>query len=287
MSDWQSFPAPAKLNLFLHITGRLANGYHTLQTIFQFIDLQDTLEIRPRDDGALNLDAPGFDCAAEDNLITRAAQALRQASGKASMGADIRLVKRIPAGGGLGGGSSDAATTLLALNRLWRVDWSPTRLAELGARLGADVPVFIHGQAAWAEGVGDQLTPLLDLPRPWYLVVHPGCRVPTRDMYLHPALTRNTQSVTIADFLAGRCRNDFEPVAMKSFPPVEAALQRLSVLAPTQMTGSGACIFARFEREADATKASRTLPEAWSAWVVRGLNESPARTLAVPHESAP
>jgi len=276
MNTWHSYPAPAKLNLFLHITGRLPNGYHTLQTIFQFITLQDTIEICPRQDRNLTLQAPQVDIAVEKNLVMRAALALQQASG-CTMGADIRLHKRIPAGGGLGGGSSDAATTLLALNRLWGLQWSLSQLASLGIKLGADVAVFIHGQAAWAEGIGEQLTPLSNLPEPWYLVVHPGCQVPTSAMYQAWELTRDTPFVTIRDFLAGRCHNDFEPVVRIHYPPVAQALHALQDFAPAYISGSGGCVFASFVNEQTALHAQAKLATDWQCWVVQGCNQSPMR----------
>jgi 4-diphosphocytidyl-2-C-methyl-D-erythritol kinase len=267
--------APAKLNLFLHITGRRADGYHTLQTIFQFIDLCDELEFQRRADGEIHLrgEVPGV--APEKNLIWRAARLLQQESGT-RWGADIGLDKKIPMGGGLGGGSSDAATTLLALNRLWQLDWPARRLAELGLRLGADVPVFAHGKAAWAEGIGEILTPLENLPQPWYLVLHPGCQVPTAEIFQAPELTRNTPAIRMQNFLFASTGNDCETAVTARYPQIRAALDWLSHYGQARLTGTGACIFAAFSSREEAEQAEQKISAGWRAWVVRGLNRSPA-----------
>jgi len=272
---WLCCPAPAKLNLFLHITGQLPNGYHTLQTIFQFITLQDELALRARTDGQLLLHCLDWTLPASGNLVIKAAQALQQA-GAVKLGAEIRLDKKIPMGGGLGGGSSDAATTLLALNHLWELHWPLPRLAELGAALGADVPVFIHGQAAWAEGVGDQLRFLPDLAEPWYVLVHPGCHAATAELYRAADLTRNHPSVTIADFLVGQCCNDFQPVVSAWFPAVQAVLNTLGKYGTARLTGSGACVFVAQASQREAEQLAARLAERWPVWAVQGRNQSPA-----------
>jgi len=267
--------APAKLNLFLHITGRRADGYHHLQTVFQFIDLCDRLHFVRRADGELNClsDAPGL--KPEDDLVLRAARRL-QAFAHSHWGADIRVEKRIPMGAGLGGGSSDAATTLLALNELWDLRLSPSQLCELGLGLGADVPVFVGGQAAWAEGIGECLTPLADLPTPYYLVVKPACAVSTAAIFSDYQLTRNTQSITMVDFLAGNVRNDCEAVVCTHYPEVAQALDCLRQYAPAMLTGTGACVFAAFTEVTAMQQIQAILPATWQSWQVRGLNQSPA-----------
>ncbi|MEW6352671.1 MAG: 4-(cytidine 5'-diphospho)-2-C-methyl-D-erythritol kinase [Pseudomonadota bacterium] len=271
------WPAPGKLNLFLHVTGRRADGYHTLQTVFQFIDYGDTLEFASRADGVIRDVRPLPGVAPEDNLVVRAARALQAAAGVAQ-GADITLTKRLPLGGGLGGGSSDAATTLVALNELWGAGLSLDELAALGLRLGADVPVFVRGQAAWAEGVGEQLTPVT-LDEPWYAVVTPPCRVSTQAIFNAPDLTRDTPPIKIADFLAGFAGNDCELAVTRRYPEVAQALRWLGKYAPSRMTGTGGCVFAPFKDEAAARAAIRQLAEVWPAgwrgFAARGLNRSP------------
>ncbi|HEX5339424.1 MAG TPA: 4-(cytidine 5'-diphospho)-2-C-methyl-D-erythritol kinase [Gammaproteobacteria bacterium] len=274
--DW---PAPAKLNLFLHITGRRADGYHTLQTVFQFLDYGDVLDFRLRDDGVIARPSGPTGIAAGEDLATRAAQRLREVAGLRA-GADIHLRKQLPVQAGLGGGSSDAATTLVALNRLWGAGLSVDALAALALELGADVPVFVRGQAAWAEGVGERLTPLDDLPEPWFLVLQPACEVSTRELFQAPELTRNSPPITIAGFRAGEGRNDFEPVIRSRYPEVTAALDWLAGQGSGgghrgRLTGSGACVFAQFPREADAQAAKAALPEGWQAFIARGCNRSP------------
>jgi 4-diphosphocytidyl-2-C-methyl-D-erythritol kinase len=275
------WPAPAKINLFLHIIGRRADGYHLLQTVFQFLDYGDELDFELTGDGSLQRQGflPGV--APEQDLILRAARALRQASGT-QFGAVITLRKQLPMGGGLGGGSSDAATTLVALNHLWRTGLSLDQLAEIGLRLGADVPVFVRGQAAWAEGVGERITPLPDLPIPWYLVVVPACQVSTADIFSAPELTRDAQALKIPAFLRGQGGNVCEPVVRSRYPEVAQAIDWLSQYAPTRMSGTGACIFAAFDTEAQAQAIARQIPTAWRGFVAKGLNESPLhRRLAV------
>ncbi len=267
--------APAKINLMLRILGRRADGYHELQTVFQFLDLADILEFEARRDGRIELaqGAPGV--PPERDLVMRAALALQQAAG-VSRGATIRLEKKLPQGGGLGGGSSDAASTLLALNRLWGLHWPLSRLAELGLGLGADVPVFVRGHAAWAEGVGERLTPLTDLPEPWYLLLHPGVEVNTGRIFQSPELTRNSKPIIIADFLAGQNRNDCRAEVCRQSPPVAEALAWLDQYAEARLTGTGACLFAMFSERGAAEQVRRQVPEPWQAWVARGLNRSPA-----------
>lgn len=269
-----SLPAPAKLNLFLHITGRRPDGYHELQTVFQFIDLADTLDFSLRADGQLSLtpELPGV--PPEQNLILRAARALREHSG-CPLGADIRLHKRLPMGGGLGGGSSDAATTLLGLNALWRLGLDLDTLAAIGLRLGADVPVFVRGRAAWAEGVGERLTPV-EPPEPWYLVVVPPVEVATAKIFSNESLTRDTPLIKMAAFPEEGGRNDCEAVVRKLYPEVDAAMHWLAQRGTAKLTGTGACIFCEFPSQQAADAARLEVPSPMQAFVARGLNYSPA-----------
>lgn len=268
-----SLPAPAKLNLFLHITGRRADGYHNLQTLFQFLDHSDTLHFNLRSDGELRLltDLLGVD--AEDNLIMRAARMLKRASGTA-LGADIQLDKVLPMGGGIGGGSSDAATTLLGLNHLWQTGLSIDQLAEIGITLGADVPVFVRGHAAWAEGVGEQLTPV-ELAEPWFLVVAPDCHVSTAEIFSDERLTRNTSPITLAAFVAGGSRNDCLPVVTTRYPEIRNTLILLNNYCEAKMTGTGSCLFGAFPNEREADKVRARLPATLRSFVARGCNVSP------------
>lgn len=278
-----SLPAPAKLNLFLHITGRRADGYHNLQTLFQFLDQADTLHFSRREDARIQLqtDMPGV--ASDDNLIVRAALALQKAA-NCHLGADIRLDKVLPMGGGLGGGSSDAATTLLGLNVLWQTGLSIAQLADIGLKLGADVPVFIHGHAAWAEGVGERLQPA-DIPEPWYVVLTPDAHISTAAAFSHPELTRNSDPITLRAFSAGEARNDFEKVVRQLSPAVDAALQWLAQHGAARMTGTGACLFLACS---DADHAAHILAASpVQGFISRGQNVSPAHraldTLFRPH----
>ncbi len=271
-----SLPAPAKLNLFLHITGRRPDGYHTLQTLFQFLDLSDTLEFTRREDEQLQLSPALPGVAEQDNLVIRAAQALRDATG-CRLGADIHLSKRLPMGGGIGGGSSDAATTLLGLNALWQLGLDLDTLADIGLRLGADVPVFVRGQAAWAEGVGEQLTPV-ELPEPWYLVVKPAVEVATAKIFSHPLLTRDSKITTMAAFLEEGGRNDCEAVTRSLHPEVDAAMNWLSQFGNAKLTGTGACIFSEFDSQEAAQQVARQAPSHLLVFVARGHNRSPAHT---------
>ncbi len=267
-----TLPAPAKLNLMLHITGRRADGYHELQTLFQFLDYGDELVLRPREDGQVRLltELPGVDH--DSNLIVRAARLLQRESGCA-LGADIQLNKRLPMGGGIGGGSSDAATTLVGLDHLWNTRLGEDRLAELGLNLGADVPVFVRGRAAFAEGVGERLQPV-DLPESWFLVIAPQVSVSTAEIFADPELTRNTPAITVRSLLAGGGHNDCQPVVEKRYPEVRNALSLLNKFVQARMTGTGACVFGSFPNEGEADKVRRQLPATLPSFVARGRNVS-------------
>lgn len=275
-----NWPAPAKLNLFLHITGRRSDGYHLLQTVFQFIDYCDTLSFDLRDDGLIRCvdRIPGV--APEKNLIIRAAHLLQKSSGT-GLGADIHIDKKIPLGGGLGGGSSDAATTLIALNHLWQTAQPQAQLVELGMRLGADIPVFIAGQASWAEGVGEKLTPLA-LPEPWYVVIVPPCHVDTGEVFSKPELTRDCHPIRIENFLSGQGVNVCEPVVCKGYPPVARALEWLSKFAVARMSGTGACVFASFNERDHADRVLSELPAGWVGFIAKGMNRSPLFDMTQP-----
>lgn len=272
-ADRLSLPAPAKLNLFLHVTGRRPDGYHTLQTLFQFIDLCDTLDFECRADGLLQLHGALPGVSPEDNLVVRAARLLQQASG-CRLGADIHLDKRLPMGGGIGGGSSDAATTLVGLNHLWQTGLTLQELADLGLSLGADVPVFVLGRAAWAEGVGEQLTPVT-LDEPWYLVAVPDCQVSTAQIFSDERLTRNTQPITLAAFRNHGGRNDCLPVAEACYPAIRNTLILLNNYCEAKMTGTGSCVFGAFPNECEADKVRARLPATLQTFVARGCNVSP------------
>jgi 4-diphosphocytidyl-2-C-methyl-D-erythritol kinase len=267
------WPAPAKLNLFLHVTGKRADGYHDLQTLFQLIELCDSIGIQVREDGRIERTAGPRGVAEEDDLVVRAARALKVASGT-SLGATLRVTKRIPMGGGLGGGSSDAATTLIALNHLWHCDFAPERLAQLGLALGSDVPVFVLGSSAWAEGRGERLTPV-ELPERWYVIIHPGVSVPTAQVFQAPELTRNSPPITLPAFRQSGGRNDCEGPVRARFPEVAAALEWLGQYAPPRLTGTGSCVFASFASAADAERVAARVPDRWTSFVARGLNTSP------------
>jgi len=266
--------APAKLNLFLHITGRRADGYHELQTLFQLLDYGDELSFDPLPNGDLSLHAEGPTASAmplDDNLILQAAELLRQEAMDPMLGAAISVGKRLPAGAGLGGGSSDAAATLLALNELWQLDLPEARLCELGVKLGADVPVFLRGRSAWAEGVGEILTPV-ELPVAFFLVVTPPCFVSTKEVFSQENLTRNSPAIKMADFLAGRSRNDCEAVTRALYPAVAEALDWLAQFTEARMTGTGASVFARCESRAEAEQLLARLPEPLTGFVAQGVN---------------
>ncbi|MCR6686248.1 4-(cytidine 5'-diphospho)-2-C-methyl-D-erythritol kinase [Pseudoxanthomonas sp.] len=274
---WSAWPAPAKLNLFLRITGRRDDGYHELQTVFRLLEWGDTIRLRPRVDGRIERQGeslPGV--AAADDLAVRAAKLLQQEV-NSNKGVDIIVEKRIPAGGGFGGGSSDAATVLCALDRLWGLDLGEDRLAALGLRLGADVPVFVRGRTAWAEGVGERLQPL-DLPPAWYLLVDPGVHVPTAGLFRAPDLTRNAAPAKMADFVAGTVLdNAFEPVLRRLEPAVEAAFDALAQVGQPRLTGSGGGCFVEFADRAGADAALARLPRGLRAWVAAGVARSPLR----------
>ncbi|MBF0031739.1 4-(cytidine 5'-diphospho)-2-C-methyl-D-erythritol kinase [Citrobacter portucalensis] len=276
MTHW---PSPAKLNLFLYITGQRADGYHTLQTLFQFLDYGDTIDIAPRSDGEIHLLTPVEGVAHEDNLIVRAARLLMKAASESNRltkgsGADISIDKRLPMGGGLGGGSSNAATVLVALNHLWQCGLSVDELAALGLTLGADVPVFVRGHAAFAEGVGEILTPV-EPEEKWYLVAHPGVSIPTPVIFNDPDLPRNTPKRSIKTLLKCEFGNDCEVIARKRFREVDAALSWLLEYAPSRLTGTGACVFAEFDTESRARQVLEQAPEWLKGFVAKGVNLSP------------
>ncbi len=273
------WPSPAKLNLFLYITGQRADGYHTLQTLFQFLDYGDTITIDVRNDGELHLLTPVAGVPDEENLIIRAARMLMKAasvSGRlpAKAGADISIDKRLPMGGGLGGGSSNAATVLVALNHLWQCGLSVDELAAMGLALGADVPVFVRGHAAFAEGVGEVLTPVT-VAEKWYLVAHPGESIPTPVIFNDPDLPRNSPRRSIETLLECEFSNDCEVIARKRFRKVDAALSWLLEYAPSRLTGTGACVFAEFDTESAARQVLEQAPEWLQGFIARGVNVSP------------
>jgi 4-diphosphocytidyl-2-C-methyl-D-erythritol kinase len=279
-AGWSLWPAPAKLNLFLRIVGRRPDGYHALQTAFRLLDWGDTVAIRLRDDGRIvrhGDSAPGV--AEDDDLTVRAARLLQSAA-KIGQGADIAIEKRIPSGAGLGGGSSDAATVLRALDRLWGCDLGVDVLAELGLRLGADVPVFVRGQNAWAEGLGERLTPI-DLPPAWYLLASPGVHAATAELFQAAELTRNAPAATMADFvsdpfLQGQALgNAFEPVLRRREPAVEAVFAALRSAGTPRLTGSGSVCFVEFADCESAEHALGQLPPGLNAWVAAGAPRSP------------
>jgi 4-diphosphocytidyl-2-C-methyl-D-erythritol kinase len=275
MNDaWTAWPAPAKLNLFLHVVGRRADGYHLLQTVFQLLDWGDTVRLRLRADGQIERDAevPGVPVATDITL--RAARALREATGCAA-GADIAIDKRIPIGGGLGGGSSDAATVLVALNELWGTGLSIDALAAIGERLGADVPLFVRGHSAWAEGIGERLTPL-DLPGRHYVIVDPGVAVATAALYQAAELTRNSPPPTISDYLAGtKTSNAFAPLVRARHPPIAAALDWLGQFGTARLSGSGGCVFVDVASAAQADAIVAACPPGFRAWRAGALTQSP------------
>jgi 4-diphosphocytidyl-2-C-methyl-D-erythritol kinase len=267
------WPAPGKLNLFLRIVGRRDDGYHLLQTLFQFIERADALSFRVRNDGEIRPlhRLPGVSPHAD--LTVRAARLLQEVTGTA-LGADIMLTKILPLGGGLGGGSSDAATTLIALNQIWRTGLDRGRLADLGLTLGADVPVFVHGQAAWAEGVGERLT-FVEIEEPWYVVVVPSVQVSTGAVFSHPELTRNSQPAKITGFRVGVLGNDCESVARRCYPEVAESLDWLAQFGEARLTGTGGSVFAAFEGRDEAEQVLGRRPKGWAGFVARGLNRSP------------
>lgn len=267
-----TLPSPAKLNLMLHILGRRADGYHELQTLFQFLDYGDELDFAVRYDGHIRLHSDLAGVPHDSNLIVRAARALQAQSGT-PLGADITLRKVLPMGGGIGGGSSNAATTLLGLAHLWRLQWSEDRLAALGLSLGADVPVFVHGKAAFAEGVGEILTPV-EPAEPWYLVLVPQVAVSTAEIFSDPLLTRNSKPIKVRPVLEGNSRNDCQPVVERRYPEVRNALNFLNKFTHAKLTGTGSCVFGAFPNQAEADRVSGLLTETLTGFVAKGSNTS-------------
>ncbi len=268
-------PAPAKLNLFLHVTGRRADGYHLIQTAFRLLDWGDTLSFTLRIDGRIRRSTAIPGVTEEQDLTVRAARLLRERTASPH-GADIAIDKRLPMGGGLGGGSSDAATTLIALNRLWRTRLDRQALADLGLTLGADVPFFLFGQDAFAEGIGERLRPL-ELEPAWYVIVDPGVQAPTHAIFAAEKLTRNSEPITIANFAPRTTRNDLQAVACGLYPEIAAAVDWLEQYAPARMTGSGACVFAQADNECIAARIVAACPVPWRAWKARSLLRHPLR----------
>lgn len=269
-----TLPAPAKLNLFLHITGRRPDGYHNLQTVFQLLDFGDELTLTPNTTGDISITPAIEGVALEQNLIYKAADILRRHVNQPALGATIQLNKRLPMGGGIGGGSSDAATTLVGLNHLWQTNVSQATLAQLGRQLGADVPVFVEGKSAWAEGIGEQLL-ALDLPNYWYVVLTPACHVSTVAIFSHKDLTRDTLAITVAAFFEKGGKNDCQPLVERLFPQVRDAVDWLSKFGPAKLTGTGASVFTAFPSKEAAQKVFANKPKHLNGFVAQGVNESP------------
>lgn len=273
MTALLTLPCPAKLNLCLNILGRRADGYHNLQTVFQLLEYGDELQLQVTDDPALKLTPDFAAIPTAKNLVMRAARLLQDTTG-CRRGAKMHLIKRLPAGGGIGGGSSDAASTLVGLNHLWQTRLSNVELAELGRQLGADVPVFVEGNSAWAEGVGERLTPL-ELPCKWYLVLAPNCFVSTAEIFSHKDLTRDSKGIKVRAFLEEGGKNDCQSLVESLFPQVKDAVDWLSQFGPAQMTGTGACVFASFTSAAEALSIFARRPKQLSGFVAKGVNRSP------------
>ncbi|MEP4891634.1 MAG: 4-(cytidine 5'-diphospho)-2-C-methyl-D-erythritol kinase [Aliiglaciecola sp.] len=269
----QWWPSPAKLNLFLHITGQNEKGYHLLQSLFQLVDIGDQLAFETTDDGIISLKTPLDGVAEQDNLVYKAAEKLQQHSGN-PLGCNIWLDKKLPMGGGIGGGSSNAATTLVALNALWNTQLSLSELAEIGLTLGADVPIFIHGKTAFAEGVGEKITPT-ELPSPFYLIVFPNCHVSTAEIFAADDLIRNSAKIQWQDYEFTKTRNDCQKLVCDRYPKVANLLRQLLEYAPSRMTGTGACLFSVFDTFDQAEQVKRILPEDCQAFVAKGINTSP------------
>ncbi|MDO9168969.1 MAG: 4-(cytidine 5'-diphospho)-2-C-methyl-D-erythritol kinase [Methylobacter sp.] len=269
----ERWPAPAKLNLMLRIIGQRSDGYHLLQTVFQFIDLCDWITFHPVGNGVVSLQKtiPGVPEA--DDLTIRAAKLLKAETG-CEQGVCIEVEKNLPMGGGLGGGSSDAATTLVVLNELWNLHLSREKLAELGLTLGADVPVFVYGYSSWAEGIGEKLE-RIDVSEQWVVLIRPDCHVDTKEVFLAKDLTRNSKSIRIVDFIAGQHQNDCLGVVRERYQPVKDALVDLSEFSEARLTGTGACVFAQFDSEKAALSAYQSLQKKWQVYLVKGVNESP------------
>lgn len=274
----KSYPAPAKLNLFLHVVGRRPDGYHLLQSVFRFLDYGDRLHFKLRQDGRVTrtTDLPGV--PQEKDLVVRAARLLQEATG-CTLGVDIAVEKHLPMGGGLGGGSSDAATVLLALNRLWHLDLPRAELQRLGLQLGADVPVFVFGESAFAEGVGELLQPV-SLPPAWYVVIVPAVAVATAEIFAAPELTRDTTSIKMCDLSTAQLRNDLQAVVCARYPEVATCLNWLEQFGNARMTGSGACVFAEFATQHEAHQALARKPAKWQGFVAQGLDRHPLRDYA-------
>lgn len=269
------FSSVAKINRFLHITGQRSDGYHELQTLFQFVDYGDYLSFEVNNTGIINLLTPIEGVHNDDNLIVKAAKAIQQ--GDLTKGVDIRLEKHLPMGGGLGGGSSNAATTLLALNTLWEIGFSTDKLSELGLKLGADVPVFINGITAFAEGVGEKLTPV-KIDNPWFLITIPNCSISTAAIFSHKDLPRNTAKLAYNRINIEHSRNDCEKLVIKHYPEVANLMAWLLEYAPSRLTGTGACIFSSFENKQAAEKIQSKLPNGVESFVAKGLSQSPLLT---------
>lgn len=274
VAGWsEKWPAPAKLNLMLRITGRRADGYHLLQTVFQMLDLCDWLTFHPRDDGSVSLLRPIPGVPEPDDLTVRAANLLKSHTG-CNAGVCIEIEKNLPMGGGLGGGSSDAATTLVVLNHLWGLNLSKEELMVLGLQLGADVPVFVFGQSAWGEGVGEKLQPIMPEEQ-WVVIIKPDCHVNTKEIFCSEGLTRDSKTIKMSDFLAGEDRNDCTQEVCRIYQPVKDAIAALSVYSEARLTGTGACVFAQFSSKESADKAISALKDEWLVFLAKGLNKSP------------
>jgi len=271
-------PAPAKLNLFLHVVGRRPDGYHLLQSVFRLLDWGDDVFLASRRDGVVRRNSDLTGVPEQQDLVVRAARALQQASG-CRLGVDIEVTKRLPMGGGLGGGSSDAASVLLGLNRLWGLGCSRQQLAAIGLKLGADVPFFLFGRDAFVEGVGERMQAVA-LPQAWYVIIFPNVTVPTAEIFSAEELTRNTQLIKIADFASIATRNDLESVACNRFPEIGDAILWLGRYYPARMTGSGACVFAEVPSESEAKKIVEACPSSWQAWCARSSGLHPLREWA-------
>ena len=271
--QFYAFPSPAKINLFLHITGQRNDGYHNLETAFQFLDYEDTLHFAVTEHIAIELLTPIAGVTNEENLIMRAATALQQAT-NTRLGAQIKIDKRLPMGGGIGGGSSNAATVLLVLNTLWQTQLTIEQLADIGLKLGADVPIFIHGFAAFATGVGEHLTAIAP-EQPYYLISKPDVSISTQSVFTSPDLTRNTSPLDLDHLDINSCHNDCQKLVIKQYPEVANLLAWLVEYAPSRMTGTGACIFSRFETKEQAEYVQQQLPENISSFVAKGVNKSP------------
>ena len=281
----QRWPAPAKLNLMLRIVGRRSDGYHLLQTVFQIIDYCDYLKFSIRDDQNIVIDTPIPGVKNEDNLIVRAALLLRAKADELEIqttGITISITKNLPMGGGLGGGSSDAATTLVALNLLWDLKLSDHIIAAMGLELGADVPVFTYGYSSWAEGVGENLKPMC-LPDEWFVVIVPDCHVSTGEVFSHSGLTRNSESITMDEFSAHAPYNDCKPVVSETYPEVKRALDALAIYPVSGLTGTGGCVFASFSSELEANKEAAMLMQHWNVFVAKAVNCSPLHRMTAAH----